>query len=785
MTAGQEWSAGKTVAGRYVLVRVVGTGSHGQVWRADDLEARRPVALKVLQVPLLPAARLEREALAAAALDHPHILRTHALVRDAGRLCLVQDYVSGGDARSLRGRPWREWVPALDAVAAALEAAHAAGLVHLDLTPGNVLLDADGRALLADFGVAAAIGSTGTAPGSAYARSPAQWRGEAATPADDLYGLGALAHEWLAGHPPYYPDVRAARVLAAPPERPLPAGQQPTPPALVDLIVALLAADPAARPAPAAVRATLATIMALPEEAGAAPMAAPVDLQLRPSVVSAPAATTASTGGVFAGAATRTVDAPRNGLSRWAWAGIAALGIAAVAVLVWRPAPVVLPPPPVTAKAAPAKAATPAEAAAPRVPADPAELQRMAAAKTAAEEQRERYRKARAELEKLPVAAWGGEPWAAAQAANAQAQARYEALDFAAAGAAWAEGTKGIAAVQAARAPALAAALAAGRAALAKPDSRAAATAFTQALAIQPGLAAASAGLKRAQTLDEVVHLVDAARIDEQAGRAAAAEAGFQRALALDGETVAAREGLARLQQAKGEAAFRSALAEGWRLLGNGQRAAAAAAFRRASALRPGAPEAAEGLAQVSAGERSATLGGLRAQAQAAERGERWAEAEKLYAQALQLEPGLSYATEGTARTAPRARLDAQLQGVIDEPAQALRPSLRQMARLWLEQAAATAAPNARVQRQATAVARILAAAERPVPVSIESDGQTQVVLLRVKRLGTLSQQTLELLPGRYVLVGTREGYRDVRREIDVAPDSPPPSVVVSCQERI
>jgi eukaryotic-like serine/threonine-protein kinase len=481
------------------------------------------------------------------------------------------------------------------------------------------------------------------------------------------------------------------------------------------------------------------------------------------------------------------VAAPRTGLTPWGWAGIAALAVAAIGVIAWRPSPVVLPPPPPPppAKVAVAKAAPPAAEAAPRVPADPAELQRMAAAKTAAEEQRERYRNARTALEKLPVAAWGGEPWAAAQAADAKAQERYDALDFAAAAAAWAEGTKGIAAVQAARAPALAAALATGRAALAKPDSRAASAAFTQALAIQPGHAVAAAGLKRAQTLDEVVHLVDAARIDEQSGRAAAAEDGFRRALELDGETTAAREGLARLQQAKGEAAFRSALAEGWRLLGNGQRAAAAAAFRRAGALRPGAPEAAEGLAQVSAGERSATLGGLRAQAQAAERAERWAEAEKLYAQALQLEPGLSYATEGAARTAPRARLDAQLQGLIDDPAQALRPSLRQMARLWLEQAAAAAAPSTRLQRQATAAARILAAAERPVPVSIESDGQTQVVLLRVRRLGTLAQQTLELLPGRYVLVGTREGYRDVRREIDVAPDSPPPPVVVSCQERI
>jgi eukaryotic-like serine/threonine-protein kinase len=193
----------------------------------------------------------------------------------------------------------------------------------------------------------------------------------------------------------------------------------------------------------------------------------------------------------------------------------------------------------------------------------------------------------------------------------------------------------------------------------------------------------------------------------------------------------------------------------------------------------------AEGLAQVDAGNRSAQLAGLKARAAAAEQGERWAEAQSLYEAALAAEPGVSFATAGRERAAARARLDAQLQGVVDDPAQALRPALRQMARVWLEQAAQQPLPNARLKQQSLGVARLVAAAERPVRLVIQSDGETQLTVLRVRRLGGVSEATVEVLPGKVVVVGTRPGYRDVRREIEVSPDSTPAPLVVRCEERI
>ena len=812
MTQRREWAPGTTVAGRFVLVRRLGAGSSGEVWRADDLQANRAVALKRLLLPQLPVARLEREAALAAALQHPRLVRTEGVVRDGAQVCLVQEYLPGGDARRLRGRPWREWVPVLLGVAEALEAAHAAGLMHLDLTPGNVLLDEHGGACLADFGVAVAVGSTGEAPGSPYARSPAQWRGEPVVPEDDLYGLGALAYEWLSGHPPYYPDIRAARVLSGAPPPPRPAGGAPTPEALVALVVALLQPLADQRPALAQVREALTALLATPvADDSAAGLSAlspgspvsPSPTPLLPSSLLPPAepapsrmrdhepAPTWRPGGEWQ--ADLSVAVPW-----WRSPGkvvAAVVGAAAVAgVLLWRPAPLPIAKPEIAAPSTVATGTTvtraaarakPEQEAALKVPTDPVALARMAAAKSAADEQRDAYRRQRDALAKLPVAAWGEAAWVQAQAVDGAAQKVYDELDFAGAEGQWADGARQLRGLAAARGPALSAALAAGQVALAKPDSRAASIAFGKALAIQPGHAGAAAGLRRAQTLDEVIHLVDAARLDEQSGRDAQAAAGYRRALALDASTSTARAGLARLQQQAGEARYRGLLASAWQQLGAGRPEQARALFTQAGQLRPNASEVAEGLAQVDAGNRSAQLAGLKARAAAAERGERWAEAEALYGEALVSDPGVSFATEGRARSSSRARLDAQLQGVLDDPAQALRAALRQMARVWLEQAAQQPAPNARLKRQALGVARLVAAAERPVRLVIQSDGETQLTVLRLKRLGGIAETTLDVLPGKVVVVGTRPGYRDVRREVDVLPDTTPAPLVVRCEERI
>jgi len=246
---------GLRIAGRYTLVEKLGSGGQGEVWRAADQGDPESVALKILSRTFLPGSdpwqALQREYEVVRELDHPLILKTYPPICDGELAVLPMKLATGGDLRPLRGAPYVEIVPVLIDLARALEYAHEHGVVHRDLKPANVLFDAMGRVQLADFGVAGraqAAGQidqarTGWSPSSA---SPELLRGLPPTPADDLYGLGALAFELLTGTPPYFPDFDVRRVLHEPVPAIVPVHLAP--PRLLGLVRALLAKNPGHRP---------------------------------------------------------------------------------------------------------------------------------------------------------------------------------------------------------------------------------------------------------------------------------------------------------------------------------------------------------------------------------------------------------------------------------------------------------------------------------------------------------------------------------------------------------
>jgi serine/threonine protein kinase/tetratricopeptide (TPR) repeat protein len=243
--------------GHYTLIERIGTGGQGEVWKAHDDSRGVDIALKVLA---RAAARnpgawetLEREHDISGRLQHPGILQVLAPERVQDVMVLPMELAAGGDLRRLRGAGYLEIVPVLLEVAEALEYAHARGVVHRDLKPGNVLFDSRGRVKLADFGIAGLLPAPGAAAEaragghSPFSSSPEQLRGEPPSAADDIYGLGALAYELLSGHPPYYPNFELRRVLTQPvPE--LVALRQ-IPPELSAIVMRMLAKRAAERPA--------------------------------------------------------------------------------------------------------------------------------------------------------------------------------------------------------------------------------------------------------------------------------------------------------------------------------------------------------------------------------------------------------------------------------------------------------------------------------------------------------------------------------------------------------
>jgi eukaryotic-like serine/threonine-protein kinase len=192
-----------------------------EVWEAHDLELDRHVALKLLG-PAADRARFQREAQAVAGLSHPHICRLYDYGEVDGRPFMVLELLTGGslEDRLSAGRPLPDHESARIAseLASALGHAHAQGVLHRDVKPTNVLLDSDGTAKLADFGIArvaeaSTLTEDGTLLGTAAYISPEQSRGEPVTPATDVYAFGVILYRLLTGRLPF--EAESALEVAA------------------------------------------------------------------------------------------------------------------------------------------------------------------------------------------------------------------------------------------------------------------------------------------------------------------------------------------------------------------------------------------------------------------------------------------------------------------------------------------------------------------------------------------------------------------------------------------
>jgi serine/threonine-protein kinase len=303
----------------------------GAVYRAHDALLGRDVAVKVPSGAVAGDAaagrRFRREAVSAARVHHPNVAVVHDVGEHAGRSFIVMELVPGGTVadRVAAGRPPRATALAWIAQAAAgLDAAHAAGVVHRDVKPANLLLDAAGRVKVADFGIARVLGdegatltAAGTVVGTSGYASPEQAQGTAVTPASDVYSLAAVAFELLTGERPYAPRTGLAE-LAAHVSAPVPRARDrdpALPPAVDEVLARGLAKDPAARfPSAGALAAALGAAFGDPGRTTAVlPAAAPPrPRRPRARTVAAAAAVAAVAGGVAIAATTMGGDRDGN-----------------------------------------------------------------------------------------------------------------------------------------------------------------------------------------------------------------------------------------------------------------------------------------------------------------------------------------------------------------------------------------------------------------------------------------------------------------------------------------
>ncbi|HLU43979.1 MAG TPA: serine/threonine-protein kinase [Natronosporangium sp.] len=261
--------AGVQLAGRYRLDERIGGGGMGEVWRGTDEVLGRTVAVKIMLPALLDepgfVERFRAEARTMARLKHPGVVNVYDYHSDATTAFLVMEYIDGDPlSRTLNrvGRLTAARTMALIAQAAdALEAAHQAGIVHRDVKPGNLMVRANGTLVLTDFGISRSemtgLTGTGMVLGTASYLSPEQAAGQVATPASDVYALGVVAYQCLAGRRPFEGDnpleIAMKHVREQPP--PLPPD---IPPAVREIVMRALAKDPAERWPSAAALAAVA-----------------------------------------------------------------------------------------------------------------------------------------------------------------------------------------------------------------------------------------------------------------------------------------------------------------------------------------------------------------------------------------------------------------------------------------------------------------------------------------------------------------------------------------------
>jgi tetratricopeptide (TPR) repeat protein len=787
---------GTRLAQRYSLMRRLGAGGMAEVWLATDSQSDSNVALKFLTAGFTDKEScrdlLHREWRIGSNLMHAHIVRVFEFHDDPDGAYYSLQFVSDVNLGVLAGESPQDALPPLGLIADALRYAHAKGVVHRDIKASNILLDGNGAPYLVDFGVAALRDEGGgVGGGSEINASPQQKAGEAPQPADDIYALGVLMHEMLTGSPPSADaplDIKRPDGSAAPS-------------AVSALIGDMLASDAASRPSAEQVAERLG---AAGFAAAPAPRRLLGDLQVAPQDVAEsiqpvrrafrPSPSPSAAQQVGSGISSRTL------YGSLAAAIVILLGVVFVLPALVdqkdKDAPVVEVPgiEPGTPETETLTGEEGPSTEGPRATPGQTDFgenirtdfgSNAANVKAATDDALGELLSKLGRLRNRAIERWGGQPYLDAVDLYTQGDEAYIARNYALAGELYRDASSRLDPFFDRIDVVFEETLSKAKQAFEVPDPAEAIRLYDLAVAITPGHPEAETGLKRSQSLESVLDLTAQGIRFEKDLELDAAKLAFEKALELDALWEPAEEGLERVRVAIKQMTFDTRMTEGFQALAAGDFASARAAFEAAKILDPTSRQPADGLLQVDQGIRLANIQRLEREADALVADEQWEASITVYEEILGIDPDLLFAKEGLVHSRSRAALHNKLQALIDDPDTLSDPVNMQTATRLLLDVARVSPMGPRLNDQKNELSRLLKRAATPLKVQLISDNATDVTIYKVGRFGTFSRRDLELVPGVYVAVGIRPGYRDVRLEFRVAPEIEMKPIVIQCEEQI
>lgn len=405
-------------------------------------------------------------------------------------------------------------------------------------------------------------------------------------------------------------------------------------------------------------------------------------------------------------------------------------------------------------------------------------------AKEKASEQLAKFVELQIQLEDdMQVTEWGASEYGDIKDLATLGDEQFLAREFDTALATYAQATERLDALRQTGDELFSTAVTAGLAALDNFDQPLAEQAFAKALEIKPQDSAALAGQVRTRNLPELQRLLRRARQLQRRGDIESAHAAYQDVLALDAQTPGIDEALQQLADARTNKNFEDQLSTGFAALDKGQHARAKTAFNAALAIKPNDPVAAGGLQQIAQETEVKLLKRLRNEALAAAKQEDWKAALAGYDSALKIDSNLEFANSGRRNAQERLRYLTVMSRIQSNPTRLSEDKRLAEADELITEAAQLASSGPAWDEKLAVTQALLQSYRKPVAVTLTSDNKTIVTVYKVGRLGSFDSHQLQLRPGAYTIVGSRDGCQDVRKEVIVKPSMPP--IEIRCEVRL